>query len=498
MPLAFAQPQPFREAVTYLTTQQILPTSLNSAGIQDRLAAELLERAFFSATVMRADFLQMARDLTAEIAAGTLDIATARDRLKRFLSATGYSAAEGDQGTIKDLSTDARLNLILETNVAMARGYGQWMQDQDPAVLFAWPAQELYRAEGRRKPREWLDEIWPGAGGTIFGDRMIAPKNDGIWLEISDFGLPYPPFKFNSGMGIKDVGRREAIALGVIEPDDVIDPETRDFAGDAAASAEQFDQGLLDALAGDPQLELQDGVLRLVLSEPSSPPPPPRPSRVPSATPPKPLQDWKPEGRLVGDALLVTDQVAAGDIERGIQLVDATHGDGRLKRLVVSELSGTPQLGRFILDATTGEALGLEISATREALYTIIHEIGHWLNRAALGALGEDAAATSADLAAWREAVFASDALQKMESRYRLAVAAGAPLQADHLAYLLQATETWARSYAQFIAVATGDRALNNLIAERITPLGGHWEDADFAPIYQTIVTLFRGKGWIR
>ena len=39
---------------------------------------------------------------------------------------------------------------------------------------------------------------------------MIAGVNNPIWARISRFGLPYPPFDFNSGMGVKLIPRKEA------------------------------------------------------------------------------------------------------------------------------------------------------------------------------------------------------------------------------------------------------------------------------------------------
>lgn len=43
--------------------------------------------------------------------------------------------------------------------------------------------------------------------------------SDPIDAKISRFGVPYPPFDFGSGMGVEDVSREDAIALGVIKED---------------------------------------------------------------------------------------------------------------------------------------------------------------------------------------------------------------------------------------------------------------------------------------
>lgn len=45
---------------------------------------------------------------------------------------------------------------------------------------------------------------------------MIALKTDPIWVKISRFGQPYPPYDYGSGMGVVDVSRAEAERLGLI------------------------------------------------------------------------------------------------------------------------------------------------------------------------------------------------------------------------------------------------------------------------------------------
>jgi hypothetical protein len=45
----------------------------------------------------------------------------------------------------------------------------------------------------------------------------VALKLSPIWAQLSRFGTPYPPFDFNSGMDVEDVGRRKARELGLLE-----------------------------------------------------------------------------------------------------------------------------------------------------------------------------------------------------------------------------------------------------------------------------------------
>ena len=112
-----------------------------------------------------------------------------------------------------------QLDLIHETNVRQARGYAQYMEATTDGALAAFPAQELVRVRDRKMPRDWSGR-WTAAGGRLYGGRMVALKTDPVWTKISRFGTPYPPFDFNSGMGVEDVGRAEAIALGVIKEGD--------------------------------------------------------------------------------------------------------------------------------------------------------------------------------------------------------------------------------------------------------------------------------------
>jgi hypothetical protein len=41
--------------------------------------------------------------------------------------------------------------------------------------------------------------------------------DDPIWMEISDFGLPWPPFKYNSGMGTVGVDWTECLHLSLVQ-----------------------------------------------------------------------------------------------------------------------------------------------------------------------------------------------------------------------------------------------------------------------------------------
>lgn len=210
--MLFSSPIPFQDALDSRKVKALLPTALSSAELA-KIEPQILERSLFSARTTSAEYLQTVGDNLDEILAGKTDFATSRLDLKKRLGEIGY-APEGVGGGITDLSSDKRINLVLEMNTNFARGYGQWAQTQDEDVLDQFPCQELYRLEARKEPRDWLSR-WRGAGGELFEGRMVAKVNDGIWTEISAFGIPYPPFDYNSGMWTRLVSRDEAIDLGM-------------------------------------------------------------------------------------------------------------------------------------------------------------------------------------------------------------------------------------------------------------------------------------------
>ncbi len=280
--MIFDAPIPFEEADQYQAVKQLLPTSMSSEQLSE-LPVAIRQRALFSARCTNAGFLQRLDDLLTpalnsqapqpdDARLKGIGQGKIRALLKEYQDSTDYQAPEGKEGTIEDLSSDARLNLIVKMNVGFAQGYGSWKQGQTEAVMDQYPCQELYRREDRKEPREWL-ERWTLAGGETYGEggdygpRMIARKDDDIWESISAFGLPYAPFDFNSGMDVMDVDRDEAIALGVIsEDDEAPEPEDRDLNDDLQAGVEALSALLQGALLQSVGKEfgIVDGLLSLL------------------------------------------------------------------------------------------------------------------------------------------------------------------------------------------------------------------------------------------
>jgi len=209
-------------------TDKLLQKTLVASGIDsarwESVRAGLRDRAFFSATVEDVRVLGAFRAPAARLAAGETDPSLARIATRDALTAAGYRPPDAEDqgpGGIRNLLNQRRLDLILKTNVQQARGWAQFMEGTTPGALLAYPAQRLVRVRQRRMPRDWTAR-WKEAGDAVgwqgaCRDEFVALKLSPIWAELSRFGTPYPPFDFNSGMGVEDVGRRKARELGLLE-----------------------------------------------------------------------------------------------------------------------------------------------------------------------------------------------------------------------------------------------------------------------------------------
>jgi hypothetical protein len=232
--MLFDKPVPFEKAIQYRKAQKVLPLSVGSAEIS-RIAPELRERALFSAHTSSLTYLGKMDALLAEMTSPTaraergesaMDAASVRIALRNQLAAEGYLPPENKAGGLQDLSSDTRLNLIIDTQLKQTYGWAQNEIQNDPDTIDAFPCLELVRVSHREVPRVWRDR-WVRAGGKLYAGRMIARKDSPIWSAISRFGLPYPPFDFNSGMGTRDVDRPTAESLGAIKRSESVTAKQR-------------------------------------------------------------------------------------------------------------------------------------------------------------------------------------------------------------------------------------------------------------------------------
>lgn len=180
---------------------------------RESLPVEVNESVFFSAKCSDGRLLSAMKEYISKAAKGESGYHR-DDFIKRMRNALGLKPNEG--GTMMDdISSERRLRLIYETQLGKLAGktaYANALAAADVA-----PFQELRRVEHRKEPRDWPSR-WRDAGGSFYSGRMVAPLVDKIWTNISRFGLPYPPFDYNSGMGVRSLTAAEGAKLGVPLP----------------------------------------------------------------------------------------------------------------------------------------------------------------------------------------------------------------------------------------------------------------------------------------
>jgi len=253
----------------------IMPTSLSSSELRE-LNQEKLERSVFSARTTEAKYVQEIADKIDDLYSGKINYATARLELLEKLQDLGYDPAKGfpDEvgalparpGSLRDLSSSSRLDLVVRTNEQLAANYGRMKEGNTPYALNAFPAWELIRIEPRKHERSDHEERWQAAGESVdwegaIQSPMMARKDSPIWQALGDgeggfddtLGNPYPPFAFGTGFGWREVSRDEAVEEGLIDEDEQVGPMKGEL-----TPGEQEVNDVFDSLSPDIQKALQE------------------------------------------------------------------------------------------------------------------------------------------------------------------------------------------------------------------------------------------------
>ncbi len=238
-------------AAQYLAWKQAVATSLSSREIAEHVPRALRDNAVFSARTIYAEHVSELKREIATLLQGGSNPAEIRTAMKLRLAKLGYQPDPAKRGGLQDLSSDVRTNLIISMTEQEARGYAVWRSQQDAGVMAVWPANQLYRAEERKIPRDWRQR-WESARADLGdatsattamskGGPFIALKNDPSWThpDVNRFGRPWPPFDFNSGMRLRNVKASDARKMGVLtdtqKPRIVRDPMDGHISSSSAA-----------------------------------------------------------------------------------------------------------------------------------------------------------------------------------------------------------------------------------------------------------------------
>jgi hypothetical protein len=269
----FVRPQPFAEAVQKVGLRSPIGAALNSSQWSD-VPVALRERAFFSSQVENVRFLQRAKDALGDFLTGAREVlpngqtvlktgsrAVFVQQMREFAQAEGMGPLDPqDKGGLKDIQAEKRLGLIFDVQTTAANEYGNWKQGQDADVLDEFPAQRFIREADVASPRPLHQQ----------NEGVVRRKDDlDFWLAMNSpnlggFGVPWGPWGYNSGMGVEDVDRAEAEALGLIRPGEKPQPVEKEFNDRLKASATTLDADLIQFLLQllGRQVEIVDDEIR--------------------------------------------------------------------------------------------------------------------------------------------------------------------------------------------------------------------------------------------
>jgi hypothetical protein len=291
-------------ALEIARARKVRPTALDTEGIRRVWLKDSLARSVFSARTTHAGYLTSLEKQIEAVLQGR-DPAFARRILKGQLTRLAYDPETGfpgdDElgipparpGSIRDLSSDARLKLILETQVALLEGRAQQLAGLEPRALKLEPAYELLRAGAPRAPRDWIAR-WKKAGGRVRVDkkgrpRLVATKEDALWSRLGDprrfadaLSTDHPPFAFNSSMAWEPLSVRECRALRLPLPAVQVNVPRKKALPAAVASTAKLSprmRAALEKVLRDAETVKAPRRVAMKSTPATDAPPPPPPSR---------------------------------------------------------------------------------------------------------------------------------------------------------------------------------------------------------------------------
>lgn len=250
--MEFTKPLSYTEAINKLGQRSVIGSKLSSAQWKD-VPVGLREKAFFSARVESAQFLQRAQDSLGEFLSAAREVVETErgpeqalstgsrsdfvQQMQEFLKGEGIERTTGD---IQDIAGERRLSLIYDTQIRQAHDFGYWKQGTDPDVLDAFPAQRFIRVAPVEEPRDWHIQ---------FEDEVRLKSDVGFWITVNqDFGVPWGPWGWGCQHDVEDVDRAEAEALGLLEPGQAVASPELKFNERLEASTKHLDPEIQEYL----------------------------------------------------------------------------------------------------------------------------------------------------------------------------------------------------------------------------------------------------------
>ena len=228
--------------------RNVLPTSLSAADMRLAFSKMVRDASIVSARTASIPYLSAVKAaidamLMTEVNGKSIGQAETRLAMRQALAALNYDPQKGHFGTpqeagipaaargsIRDLSSDRRLNLIIDTQRMLWQSTAQRARAREAERKYHFPYLELVRSYAREPRLDWRMR-WERIGGSVIEGRIIAPVDSPLWKMLGSgsrfkdaFDSETPPFAFGSKRQWIPVSRGEAIRLGLIAGAKLRDP----------------------------------------------------------------------------------------------------------------------------------------------------------------------------------------------------------------------------------------------------------------------------------
>ena len=492
MPDYFLEPSPHVEAADVIRKKGVV-----SREVFDQLLPELKARALLITGIEHAGALQDIRDRIAEVPEGALwddvkgDIA---ETISAFFWKDGMDREEYDKLIA---ASERRAELLLRMNANQAYAVAQWRMAQETKDTHPFFEYATIGDNRVREAHEVLDGIVLPVDHP-FWDSHYPPWDWGCRCQLIQIGdatmesirkedeqRPIDERKIIEGERLKKLEREGKLAMG---PNNIVDVRSAEERGDENG----FRSGVKDmripleklrgrydektwadfkGWAKNTKLEdeLVGGSDQSLLAWLEG----------------RDFAEWvKPAGASLTSR--ITNKPVAKKVQQAIEAAGKLHGVTTLSKGRIEGIHSGSTLGQYHYKKPVKIDINVDGPWPR---LTALHELGHMIADQGLHVQWRIVKGVIPDeLQQWYKAVTESRAYQK------LLESANNP----HYQYLLNPSELWARSYAQYIAVEWGSaEVLAELnILNRVSETGRQWEKEEFEPIRKTITELFRMRGW--
>lgn len=199
----------------------------------------------------------------------------------------------------------------------------------------------------------------------------------------------------------------------------------------------------------------------------------------------------------VSDAFSSIPSRWKGTAKTVFDAISSVHGDGKLHPIPIKTSSATRYYGQF--SSFPNQPIKITLSTSSEGAHpelTLAHEIGHFLDNDAFpkeagNRYASDGSANQ-KVKNLMDALNASEAVKWIDSNG----------SSQDKKYYLKPTEMVARSYAQYVAVKSGNATMLDQVGTIIASNSDvyqhtQWTEADFRPIMKAYDELFEEIGWL-